>query len=447
MYYHQKKKIICKVYKVFCFGSTVRTGSRTELNCENRFYRFRFWFQFSSAGDPSPNLKLPDRSSPSFNFKSNFLESITSSWGGGLDAGYQRSGGGWRHGVDTNQECGRSEDYMCRRWCNESLKRSCIVFDVIGELFKTVKVASQNIFNWLAYLFAWDDIKATAVRFRNIFDAQIGNAQGYMDRTARTQLKNFIGNAKIWLKDNMDTVLTNSENLTVGEYNKAPTHQTICRLLRPDYQTRSSAVSWFFFLIYWKRLLTHWWMFWYKTPKIPKDIDTPIDIPLISKIFKDIIGLDLTLLAVTSTAAVFFDNTSRTLIPFAYGIAIIFSGFWHMVNIADGTETGSKKDWGVVFAEVTAGVPGAAKIIKFSRNPQFKSILVAVDTLPYGAATIAYISAAGASTRFNRRRERGVHTFEARPTIDYHTILMMTSNQPSRMLEVGWFPLAVSQGF
>ncbi|KAF8802908.1 hypothetical protein BYT27DRAFT_7244516 [Phlegmacium glaucopus] len=133
-------------------------------------------------------------------------------------------------------------------------------------------------------------------------------------------------------------------------------------------------------------------------------------------------------------------NEQRTLITFAYGIATIFSGFWHIVNIADGTKTGSKKDWRVVFAEVTGGVPRVAKIIKFLRNPQLKSILVAVDTFSYGAATIAYISAA--SARFNRRREQGVHTFEARPTIDYHTILMMTSNQPSRMLEVGWFPLA-----
>ncbi|KAF8816996.1 hypothetical protein BYT27DRAFT_7219551 [Phlegmacium glaucopus] len=62
---------ICKVYKVFCFSSTVRTGSRTELNCENRFYWFRFWFQFSSAGDPSVRFSvlqkwLKNRTEPNF---------------------------------------------------------------------------------------------------------------------------------------------------------------------------------------------------------------------------------------------------------------------------------------------------------------------------------------------------------------------------------------------
>ena len=45
---------------------------------------------------------------------------------------------------------------------------------MIGELFKAVKVVSQRVFNWFAYLFAWDDIKATAVGFRDVFDAQIG---------------------------------------------------------------------------------------------------------------------------------------------------------------------------------------------------------------------------------------------------------------------------------
>jgi hypothetical protein len=51
------------------------------------------------------------------------------------------------------------------------------VFDVVNQLFKDVKVETVKIFNWLAYLFAWGDIKATAVAFRTIFDKQIGQAE------------------------------------------------------------------------------------------------------------------------------------------------------------------------------------------------------------------------------------------------------------------------------
>jgi hypothetical protein len=42
----------------------------------------------------------------------------------------------------------------------------------------------------------------------------------YMDKTARKQLKRFIGDAKKWLHENMENVITKSEDVTCGAFDK-----------------------------------------------------------------------------------------------------------------------------------------------------------------------------------------------------------------------------------
>ncbi|KAF8803102.1 hypothetical protein BYT27DRAFT_6743633 [Phlegmacium glaucopus] len=539
------------------------------------------------------------------------LDTITSSWG---DFWTQVTNGvvevgtveftTIKNGVEANITC--VVDHVMIVWNGvTSFVRQ--VFDVIADMFRSVKVASEKIFNWLAYIFAWDDIKATAVAFREVLDTQISNAQDYMDNTARTQLKSFIGDAKTWLTNNEGTLVANSGNLTVGEYDKPESdpsnnlpssaswlsnkvnnaskstdlkpvttmtdafNSTIQAFMNnltatgisDDLSGALQSASDFFSTLTSRGVLDGLTFeslaqvissvvvllldlleavidtlvdVLVQALKIFKDIvDTPIDIPLISRIFKDIIGLDLTLFnliavpmavpatilykiimgeapfpqsnsnttdkmarfrqdrqaesstkpadpllvwsailtaiygvsdvmmdsaggspnplmvipkytnllaswfilgltaldaptndrtkyalrvavigTVVSTMAVFYDNASRkficldptvkgidimgTVIPVVYGLATISSGLWHIVDIANGTETGYTKDWGVVFAEVTGGIPGVAKILKFSMNPELKAILVAIDAFAYGAATIAYISASSAST-------------------------------------------------
>ncbi|KAF8809194.1 hypothetical protein BYT27DRAFT_7284279 [Phlegmacium glaucopus] len=57
--------------EVFIIGSTVRTGSRTGQNRQNRFYRFWFRFRFSSMRNPSVRFsvlqkRLKNRTEPNF---------------------------------------------------------------------------------------------------------------------------------------------------------------------------------------------------------------------------------------------------------------------------------------------------------------------------------------------------------------------------------------------
>jgi hypothetical protein len=48
-----------------------------------------------------------------------------------------------------------------------------------------------------------------------------------------------------------------------------------------------------------------------------------------------------------------------------------------------------------VVAEVAGSVPGVAKIINFSENPEFTiPVLVGLDIVGYGIATVAYFLAA-----------------------------------------------------
>ncbi|KAF8146822.1 hypothetical protein K438DRAFT_1990236 [Mycena galopus ATCC 62051] len=93
-------------------------------------------------------------------------------------------------------------------------------FDVIAELFKTVKVSADKVFNWLAFLFNWGDIKATAVEFHTIFDAQLTKAGNYLNGTARTEVNNFFALSKAWLKDNQQSILDVTKDVTVGDYDK-----------------------------------------------------------------------------------------------------------------------------------------------------------------------------------------------------------------------------------
>ncbi|KAF8798433.1 hypothetical protein BYT27DRAFT_7123094 [Phlegmacium glaucopus] len=241
------------------------------------------------------------------------------------------------------------------------------VFDVIGDLFKSVDVASEKTFNWLAYIFAWDDIKATAVAFCNTFQEQIGKAQDYFDNTARDQLENFFTGAKDWINDNMDTVADNADDLQVGQYDQPQsdpsdglpssaswlsnkvdnasksvdfssvsimsdsfnsTLQTFLNKLTDtgissDFSTALQNASDFFsnltsrgvldeltfksfaqvfksiavlFLDFAEAIMETLLDVLVETLKLFKDIvTTPMDIPIISKIFKDLVGLDLTL--------------------------------------------------------------------------------------------------------------------------------------------------------
>lgn len=93
-------------------------------------------------------------------------------------------------------------------------------FDVISEIFKSLKVESGKIFNWLAYFFPWDDIKATVDALRGIFDGQISKTQNYFSQTASSQVDSFISKAKDWLKNNMDNAVTDSGDLKVADYDK-----------------------------------------------------------------------------------------------------------------------------------------------------------------------------------------------------------------------------------
>ena len=141
---------------------------------------------------------------------------------------------------------------------NESLACSALSVWVQGmDADKTIDITpTGNIQKRLANIKTKKDLKPTAVEFRVVFGKQISKVRGwrsllvypacfqaegfifsnYMDKTAREQLKNFIEDAKSWLKHNKDTVTTNSENLTIGGHDKPDSNPS-------TYQLPSSA-SW-----------------------------------------------------------------------------------------------------------------------------------------------------------------------------------------------------------
>ncbi|KAF8798432.1 hypothetical protein BYT27DRAFT_6904784 [Phlegmacium glaucopus] len=79
------------------------------------------------------------------------------------------------------------------------------------------------------------------------------------------------------------------------------------------------------------------------------------------------------------------------IIPFAYGVSTLGLGFWHAYNIWEGTESGTTRDWETVAAELTGGIPGTAKIVKFGKNPAVAAIVLGVsDAVGYIGSAVAY---------------------------------------------------------
>ena len=66
----------------------------------------------------------------------------------------------------------------------------------------------------------WSKVRRLLLVYPACLQAEGFNFSDYMDNTAREQLRDFIENAKSWLKDNDDNITTATENLTIGEYDK-----------------------------------------------------------------------------------------------------------------------------------------------------------------------------------------------------------------------------------
>ncbi|EED78240.1 predicted protein [Postia placenta Mad-698-R] len=91
-------------------------------------------------------------------------------------------------------------------------------FDLVKSVFDAVKCTFQKLFNWLAFLLNWDDIKNTAAGFRQKMLTFVENAKDCFRNRIPPLVDVFFAHVKDWLSAHFDSVIEQMNGVAIGTY-------------------------------------------------------------------------------------------------------------------------------------------------------------------------------------------------------------------------------------